>query len=669
MADDSFPSLNPSGFKSDTRRMGLDFDRIKHKVEHGTGHQWTSYSDLFLVLSVTFLLLYTIANLRGGAAAVVAQEQIRVSSARMSELEKQVRAYEVLKDDYIEKGASQQEVEMYRDLENQLAMLEEQAETEYQDAAQKAREAKLKFNGLNKYQALVKNIVNANLVSSAKSKRQLTMLDDRDVRIEEKDVKIDELDAETKKQEQTIESNKRRIATIKQDLVHREKSLKNLRNASAKERKQAEEELRAMRSEATAKIGQLESLNREASAQLEQTQAELDKKSKLASRLSTDLKKSKADFESQMAQARAEHEATIAQDREKYNKQIHAANATAAQKAEAARQLKAKMAESEREMNEKIASLESEKSRSEARLGKVESALAERERELNGIQAEHAATVARERGKYESQLKAAKMTAAEKAEAERALRQRLAQAEKDMNEKISSLSNENEGVKRKLASAEKQYGESINTLQKTNQTLQRDLNASVNKLNAQRRLAQQIKANLMAAGIDAEVDPKTGDMSISFGDEYFDTGSATLKPGMIDVVRRTLPVYARSLFENQEIARKIETVEIIGFASPTFKGRVIDPQSMAAEDQTAIKYNLDLAYRRARSIFEYAYDPKKMSFERQRDLRTLSKVSSRSFFSVERQPAFNGRVSEADYCAKFNCQKHQIVLIRFNLKE
>src|SRR5699024_3554654 len=126
-------------------------DRIKHKVEHGSGHQWTSYSDLFLVLTVTFMLLYVVANLRGGAAAVVAQQQLLVSSARMSELEKQVKAYEVMKENYIEKGASNDEIAMYRELEDKLALLEGAAQEEYADAQEKAREAKLKFNGLNKY--------------------------------------------------------------------------------------------------------------------------------------------------------------------------------------------------------------------------------------------------------------------------------------------------------------------------------------------------------------------------------------------------------------------------------------------------------------------------------------------------------------------------------------
>ncbi len=666
--------------------MGLDFERIKHKVEHGTGHQWTSYSDLFLVLSVTFLLLYVVANLRGGAAAVVAQEQLRVSSARMSELEKQVKAYEVLKDDYIDKGASQDEVAMYRDLEEKLALLENDAQNEYEDAQAKAREAKLKFNGLNKYQALIKNIVNANLVSSAKSKRQLTMLDDRDGRIEEKDVKIDTLDAETKVQEKTIEANKKRIAQIRESLAERERSLKNVKNLSAKQRRDLEAKIRQEREEAGGKIAQLENQNKDATQELEKTQVELDRKSKLATRLSTDLKKSKENFESQMQSARAEHEAQVARDREKYEQQIGAARATAAQKAQAARELKEKMNASEAEMNQKIAQLEGEQRQTAGKLGQAEAQLAaksreterlmgdlqktqgEYERKLGEAKAEYAAGVARERGKLEGQLRAAKMTASEKASAEAAMRQRLAQAEKEMNDKIADLAGNLEGTKRKLASAEKQYGDSIGALQRTNQTLQRDLNTSVTKLGAQRRLAAQLKSNLRAVGIDAEVDPKTGDLTISFGDEYFDTGSATLKPGMVAVVRKMMPVYAKSLFENAEIARKLDTVEIVGFASPTFQGRVVDPQSMAAADRAAVNYNMDLSYRRAKSIFDFAFDQRKIAFDKQKNLLPLVKVSGRSYLTADRAPASGGG-ADSDYCANNNCQKHQIVVIRFTLKE
>jgi outer membrane protein OmpA-like peptidoglycan-associated protein len=407
----------------------------------------------------------------------------------------------------------------------------------------------------------------------------------------------------------------------------------------------------------------------------------------LASRLSSDLKKSKEDFDNQMTAARESHEATVAQERAKYEKQISAAKLTASQKAAAAKDLESKLAASEREMNRKIASLESEQAATAKRLGQAESDLATKtreaerlmgdlqkttgdyERRLSEARGEHEAAVARERSKLEGQLKAAKMSAAEKAKAEREMRGRLAQLEKEMNDKIAGLQGNLDGAKRRLAAAERQYGDSIGALQRTNQSLQRDLNASVNKLNAQRRLAQQIRSNLRAVGIDADVDPRTGDVTISFGDEYFDTGSATLKPGMVEVVRKTMPVYARSLFENTEIARKLDSVEIVGFASPTFQGRVIDPQSMASRDRAAVNFNMDLSYRRARSIFDYVFDPKKIVFDKQRDLLPLVKVSGRSYLSAERIPAGKANIAEADYCVKFNCKKHQIVVIRFTLRE
>ncbi|MBK7889900.1 MAG: hypothetical protein IPJ84_03355 [Bdellovibrionales bacterium] len=591
--------------------MGLDFDRIKHKVEHGTGHQWTSYSDLFLVLSVTFLLLYTIANLRGGAAAVVAQEQLRVASTRMAELEKQMKAYEVMKDDYLEKGASKDEVEMYKELENQLTLLEDEAKSEYQDAAKRAREAKVKFNGLNRYQALVKNIVNANLVSSAKSKRQLAMLDDRDVKIEDREETIEDLDQESKQKDQVIEQNENKIAAINKDLDRKRKALKNLKNVSAKERRAAEESMRKAQQEADGKIAALEQEN--------------------AEKLEAERKQHAAKF----GKLKSESTAKISE-----------------------------LEQETKEAGQRISKMESDLANKSLQAERLMAAMqkekAAYENQLASAKAKHAEAVAAEKAKLEGQIRAAQMTAAEKAAAEKAMRERLATAEAEMNAKLSGLSGDLEGAKRKLASAERVYGDSINALQKSNQTLQRDLNASVTKLNAQRRLAQQIKANLRAAGVDAAVDPKTGDVTISFGDEYFDTGSATLKPGMKEIVKRTMPIYAKSLFENAEIARKLESVEIVGFASPTFQGRVVDPQSLATTDRAAVNYNMDLSYRRARSIFDHVTDQRKMTFERQRDLLPLIKVSGRSYLAAERGPAATGQD---------NLKKHQIVVIRFTLRE
>lgn len=488
---------------------------------------------------------------------------------------------------------------MYKELENQLEFLEDKARNEFEDAQQKAREAKVKFNGLNRYQALVKNIVNANLVASAKSKRALAMLDDRDVKIEDRDENISELDQENQQKDAVIEQNEKQIDNIKTDLARREKAFKNLKHASAKERRAAEQALNEAREQSANQIASLQRENQE-----------------------------------KMDKLKRESSAKIGQ-LEQEGKQ-------ATQKIS---QMESDLARKSREAEKLMAAMQAEKAGYEKAVG--------------DMKARHADAVAKERARLEGAIRSAQMTAAQKAAAEKAMRDRLAAAEAEMNAKINGLAGDLEGAKRKLASAEKVYGDSINALQKSNQNLQKDLNASVNKLNAQRRLAQQIKQNLRAAGIDAEVDPKTGDVTISFGDEYFDTGSATLKPGMREIVKRTMPTYAKSLFENAEIARKLESVEIVGFASPTFQGRIVDPQSLEAGDRAAVNYNMDLSYRRAKSIFDFVTDRSKLTFEKQRDLLPLVKVSGRSYLTAGRGVASAG----------LDLKKHQIVVIRFTLRD
>ena len=111
-------------------------------------------------------------------------------------------------------------------------------------------------------------------------------------------------------------------------------------------------------------------------------------------------------------------------------------------------------------------------------------------------------------------------------------------------------------------------------------------------------------------------------------------------------------------------------MEIIGFSSPTYKGRYVDPQSLQDQDRAAVSYNLDLSYNRAKSIFSYMFDKKSMTYQHQKDLLPLVKVTGRSFLAEE----VKGRdiasgLAIKDYCAKYNCEKSQKVIIRFNLKD
>lgn len=188
--------------------------------------------------------------------------------------------------------------------------------------------------------------------------------------------------------------------------------------------------------------------------------------------------------------------------------------------------------------------------------------------------------------------------------------------------------------------------------------------------NARRDLAERIKRNFAKAGIRAEVDAQTGDVTIGFGDEYFETDRSNLKPRMTHILKETIPVYSQSLFEDLKISSKIKAVEIVGFASPTYQGKFVDPKSLSSDDRNAVNYNMDLSYRRARSIFDYIFDPAKMSYENQERLLPLVKVTGRSYLAekLERGPSSVG-TSVADYCLKYDCKQAQKVIIKFNLGE
>ncbi|HEX4923285.1 MAG TPA: microtubule-binding protein, partial [Bdellovibrionales bacterium] len=185
-------------------------------------------------------------------------------------------------------------------------------------------------------------------------------------------------------------------------------------------------------------------------------------------------------------------------------------------------------------------------------------------------------------------------------------------------------------------------------------------------LNAKKKLAANIKGKFKAGGIDAEVDGKTGDVLLSFEGEYFDTGQAKLKPGMKKVLERAMPAYAQSLFEDPKIAEKIENVEIIGYASPTYKGKVIDPQKLSAKERDAVNFNLDLSYDRARSIFDHVYS--KMAFSHKSRLLPLVKVTGKSFLGDKLERDVAGQ-DPNDFCKKNDCAKKQTVIIRFKLKD
>lgn len=550
--------------------------------KHGKGHQgddamWTSYSDLFLGLSIIFLLLYVSASLRQGTDGIKQSLENKRISKENQDLKQQIKSYETLKQDYLKTQASADEKENYAELMDKLSLLQEEAKEEKSKLEQQADDNAKKAQALNKYQQMIRNVVNANLIAKGRIKNRDTMIDVKDEEITEKTATIDTLETTVEQKQAQIQQAESQITKMNQALDTRMNQLRQAYKAQKISKAKFEQQQAAARQDAQNKINELK-------AQTDQTRQELAKASQELQVTSTKL-----------------------------------ADATGA-----------------------VNKLGEEKNRLE---GELASAAARHQADVDGLKGQFEAQKGKERAAFEAALAKEKLTGAARAAREAGF---AAEAKR----KADALAGQ-------IGDMNKKYNESQAALGKAQENL-----------NAKKNLAKNIMSNFAKNGVKAEVDPNSGDVLLSFGDEYFDTGAANLKPKMRAILEKAMPAYSASLFDNQKIADKIQSVEIVGFASPTYKGKFVDPQSLDRSDREAINYNLDLSYNRARSIFNYVFDKDKIEFKHQKKLIPLVKVTGRSFLANEkdRNPA-NGDTSAEGFCKKNDCAKLQRVIIKFTLKD
>ena len=262
------------------------------------------------------------------------------------------------------------------------------------------------------------------------------------------------------------------------------------------------------------------------------------------------------------------------------------------------------------------------------------------------------------------------------------------QQEKDkLKEQVSQLARERPIAVKKL---ELEHAEQVARLQGDFESRESELQTEVKSVSAlakkaQRELAQarskeDITKGIVASlqnefkknGISASIDPDTGEVSLNFLSVYFDLGQHKLKEQMELDLQKFMPSYAQAIYADPRNAKAIDHIEVIGFASPTFDKKYIDPSELKVQNLDAVSFNLDLSYKRAKSIFKYIFNPQKLSYQHQNDIFKITKVSGRSFLEGTaandgRSPA-SGELSREAYCAKFDCKKQQKVVIKFHLK-
>ncbi len=521
---------------------------------HNSDSFWTSYSDLFLGLSCIFLMLYVVGSLRTGTDQIKNMIENQNLKSQVQNLQTQLKMYESIKSDYLQNQAPQDELKEYQELMDKLTLLQEESKDENEKLKRQAMEHAAKEKALNKYQQMVRNILNANKVAKTKIINRNDIIEDQDVEIEDQGAEISDLEQDINSKKAMIEQTERKIADANEELERKIKEIE-------KQRKQNKLNAKAYQAKMT---------------------------------------KLKEQNENQIE--------SLQEKAETYEQQI---------------------SKSQNQLSQLSGQLQATSSKLAAKEGEA----AALQNKISGLKGEFDRQAAAERGAFEGALAKERLSGAERAAREGAFRASAAQKEKELGDKIAGLSGE-------LAKAKAE-------------------------MDTRKAVAKDIAAALARAGVSADVDPKTGDVLLDFGDAYFDSDSAKLKAKMKSVIEKAIPVYAKSLFGSPKLAGKISAVEVIGFASPTYKGKFVDPNSTNPEDLKAVKYNMDLSYRRANAIFGHIIEDGKMNFDHQPDLVKKMKVSGRSFLEVFN--ANRNTASMQDFCKINDCRKAQRVVIRFNM--
>lgn len=590
--------------------MNFDYEKISRREGDGGSH-WASYSDLFMALAFLFLLLYVVASFRTGTVSHSAKlEQIALQEEQRH-LQEQIRIFERISKNYVDEEASLKERRLYDDVIQKMTLLSDASSAKQQELAKELQQERKKERELNKYQQTIKNLITANM-NSAKDVKN------RELKLSQRVKELNQLEFALRKKQRELNLTGQELSkTVSELKATSQREQQTRQQAQIKERQlktriasitqESQEKLRKIEEDARAKQ---KALN-EKTSQLEEAQGTIKRQSGQNQRLIQQLENAQAKSQSQIENLKKSHAQRMAQEKLKYSETIRKKELSSQDKLKAERDYRARVEAENKKFNQKLGNLESE-------LGK--------------------------RDKQMSQLKT----------------------------KQQSLSNQNKQLANKLAGAkadQERLKQAVADGKAKAANLGKALKAAQAKANRRKEVAKKIANSFRNSGLDVSVNPNNGDLILNFGKEYFDTGKHFIKTGMTDVLNKAIPIYAKSLFENRSISQYINTVEIVGFASPTYKNRVVDPSSLAPSDRTAINYNLDLSYKRAREIFKHIFNTNKMNFTYQSKLLPLVKVTGRSFFTQEIQGNRGDSMDMKSYCKKYDCKKSQNVIIRFNLKD
>jgi DNA repair exonuclease SbcCD ATPase subunit len=602
--------------------MSLNYNKVKEKLESGS--QWTAYSDLFMVLSFIFLLLYVVSSLRNGALSIQKHVEQQLLQHQNKDLKQQLKIYDALKEDYLQNQATQDEQKTYEELMDQLKLLQSQEAQSQRALQKKVEESKMKQGALNRYQQIVRNIINSNYLAKAKIKRKNQIITKKIEAIERKDQVLAQKEDIIKSQDSAMQERLAEIANLNKNIENKENKIKR-------------------------------------------SERSLKKINEALTKKNVNLSKLKRKFNRDSKKIRKEHESRLKKERLAFNRSLKKQKLSAKKRAKKEADFRKATKRREQDFQKQLNRLARNMNSAQKEIDKMNKEKVNLQSSISGLKNENRMLEAEKDnlGKSIAQLESDKsMLALAKSAAESEAAASAKQAADATKQAATSAKQAADAAKQAAA-----FKESAQKLEGKNVRLAKDLKQAKEKLEAKKKIIKQIAKNLKDSGVEANIDQGTGDVIISFGDEYFEMNKARLKPRMRNILNKFIPRYAKGLLSDPKMAKKVKSVEIVGFASPTYGGKYIDPKSLDPKDQAAVAYNLDLSFNRAKSIFKYIFDTNKLKYKEQKNLLPLVKVTGRSFLAegIEGKGIKEG-IDSKTFCKKFDCKKAQKVIIKFNLK-
>ena len=301
---------------------------------------------------------------------------------------------------------------------------------------------------------------------------------------------------------------------------------------------------------------------------------------------------------------------------------------------------------------EKLQALESAAQAERAALAEQEAALAaQNAEELRQAEAEHSQDLAQ----AEADAEAEKLQALERA----------AQAEQEALDQLqASLAADKENA---LAESEEAFERELDRQAALTAEVEGELAPFLEAAEARQQIVDLLNENFKDYDSSAvEIDEDTGRVRLNFQESYFVRGSHELSEEMKNFLRIMIPRYAKSIYENKNAAKLVESLEISGMTSPVYQGRYIDINDTSPQSEEARQYNMELSNRRAVAMYNFIFDESEMgNYPYRTRLKRDMGITALGFRNAE--PVREDLVGKIADCIEYNCMMEQATILQFQL--